>query len=169
MSVVKHAIVLTVLASVVTASVPALAQENRYRGVFLATPPESDPAETKEPHAERHPGDDWLLAGILFLTIPYGLSLTGAVGSTFIGHTSHEDWLALPGVGPVPLIVETSNPVGNVVLSLDALAQLGGIAMIVYGGVLRSTRSHEARAPLPVTLAPLLGSGRSGVVVVGEF
>ena len=67
-------------------------------------------------------------------------------------------------------MVNTANPLGNVVLGADALAQLSGIAILSYGLAVRtpSARDHAAsRAALSV--APLVGGGRTGVSLVGRF
>jgi hypothetical protein len=107
--------------------------------------------------------------------VTYGLSL-GAVAieaavcpSTGCASVGEERALAIPGVGPFVQMVWTTNPIGNVVLALDGLAQMGGIAMLTIGLVMKQEApAKEADAPR-FTFVPLVGSGRYGMGLGGTF
>ncbi len=155
----------------VAASMPAQAQESTDR---------SDPAHAAEQWQEGDPipagytttlraRKGFVLAGTLLLAIPYGVSFTGAVGNELVRGPSRENWLFLPGAGPVVLMAQTGNPPGNIVLALDGLAQLAGIAMIAYGVASPGPvlLRESTRASFLVT--PMLGGGRSGAAIVGRF
>jgi hypothetical protein len=107
--------------------------------------------------------------GTLFLTIPYALGVTGVAGNAALGGAERENWLLLPGVGPLILMAETTRVAGNVFLALDALAQLGGVAAIAYGITSPTTVLVRDRPALTFLVTPLAGPGGTGVGVVGSF
>jgi hypothetical protein len=107
--------------------------------------------------------------GAVLFSVSYAISLIGAGGNFALGGPRRENWLLLPGLGPLVLMAETTNPVGNVLLALDALAELGGIAMITYGLAAPSTEPVSDDATPSVAVTPMLGPGWTGVGVAARF
>jgi hypothetical protein len=162
-----------VLVGTLLLTTQASAQQRNYFSPVFVPPDQKDASDP--PPTPAHPwslGKRWLVAGTLCLAIPYGLSLTGAAGDDVMGGPKHENWLALPGFGPIVLMAETTAPAGNVVLGVDGLLQLGGVAMIVYGGILRAREGAAGGtddSKLRFTVMPMTGAGRSGAMIVGTF
>lgn len=140
---------------------PALADES------VPTVESSGTRAPLPPQKRGHTG--MITGGILLLAIPYGLGFTGVAGNALLGGPGRESWLLLPGFGSVVLMAETTNSVGNVVLAADTLLQLSGVAMITYGLAAPAVgESGDAAAPT-VSFVPIVGSGRTGVGLVGTF
>jgi hypothetical protein len=108
-------------------------------------------------------------AGAILLASTYAVNITGVIGNAVGGGPSTENWLLAPGVGPLILMAQTTSALGNVFLAADALAQLSGVAMIVYGLAAPVPALVRDERGLSVTVLPLLGAGRSGVGLVGSF
>jgi hypothetical protein len=105
--------------------------------------------------------------GSLLLGIPYSLGLTGDAVNTLGNGPKRYNWLLLPGGGPLVLMAETTNAPGNIILALDAVAQISGIAMLSYA-IASPVPVAEESTPT-VSFIPLLGGGRAGIGVVGRF
>jgi hypothetical protein len=86
--------------------------------------------------------------------------------------SSYRTDLWVPFVGPFAQMASTSSAGLDVLLALDGLAQLGGMAMFVYGvaqtrpvGVASNGPSNAPR----LSLASLAVRGGSGAALVGTF
>jgi hypothetical protein len=109
--------------------------------------------------------------GIAVLASSYGLSVTFAGLCALFGckATTHGSALLIPVAGPWIQIAQTSSATGNVVLASDALGQLTGVAMITLGYVLRQETFVPEGFLSRLTLAPMLGAGRTGMGIAGTF
>lgn len=106
---------------------------------------------------------------VLFGSV-YGTGIIGVGGNAFGGGPGRESWLLLPGIGPLVLMAQTTNPAGDVGLAVDALAQLSGVAMFVYGvAAPKDVLVYHVGSGVSLSLAPVLGTGRSGLGLVGQF
>lgn len=74
--------------------------------------------------------------------------------------------LFVPAVGPFMQIASSSPSAGAAtVLAIDGIAQCAGVALLVYG--LSSKRTIFVRQD--VALAPVVGNGTTGAMLVGRF
>jgi hypothetical protein len=110
-----------------------------------------------------------LVGGGLGLLIPtYSLSVTVALFSDILpGFGSNENALLVPVAGPFVQMARTQGAAGNVVLALDGLGQLGGVALISMGYLFPQEVFFRDAARL--TIAPLVGGGQRGLAVLGTF
>jgi len=117
----------------------------------------------------RRPNQGLLIGGIVLFLSTYATNLTGVAGNALGGGPGREGLLAVPGAGPLILMAQTTNALGNFFLGADALAQVGSIAMIVYA--LSEPRPARVDAPPRATLrlVPLLGPDRTGLGLAGQF
>jgi hypothetical protein len=123
----------------------------------------------RRPRIERNP---FIKAGALLFGLTYAANFAAAsvcFAASCGGTPAHEAWLYAPGFGPLVQFERTLFAPSDIVLGLDALAQLSGIAMLTYGLVTNARSSDNDSARLPFTLAPLAGAGRAGMSVVGRF
>ena len=82
---------------------------------------------------------------------------------------ANESWLWIPVLGPLLQMTETDSTLGNGALTLDALAQASGAAMLIAGFIF--PRTILVRSDLAsMTVAPMrIGPEGSGLGVVGRF
>jgi hypothetical protein len=168
-----HRIPLAVAASIVAAAC-TIGQAAR------AEPP---PPPTIAPPAPEHPGhvDPMLvLTGAVFMGIPYGASV--AAGA--VSNIPADKFLYIPVAGPaVDLIVRNTcategckGDVGTVALplALSALAQAGGLAMLITAftspGQPPASAFAKAEPPRPhVRVVPSAYAGGAGLTAFGTF
>jgi hypothetical protein len=81
--------------------------------------------------------------------------------------------LLIPGAGPFIRLGTTSSATADFLLVTDGLAQAGGLVMFATGlafprkFLVRNDLDSEAE--VHVSMAPMVGGGRSGVGLVGTF
>jgi hypothetical protein len=110
-----------------------------------------------------------VIAGAVLFGSLYAVNLTGVAGNAVFGRARQENWLALPGVGPLVVMAQTTNAPGNLLLAADALVQLSAIAMFVYGLAAQVPAIARDEGAPSLAVMPMLGGGRAGVGVVGRF
>jgi hypothetical protein len=111
-----------------------------------------------------------VIAGAVVFGSVYALNLMVAGGSALFGGPKRENWLVVPGVGPLVTMAQTADPGGNVLLAVDALAELSGIAMVTYWLAKPTPTRVESEAGSSFfTVTPMIGAGHAGALVVGAF
>lgn len=107
----------------------------------------------------------------LFSALAAGVCSSAQEGTTTSicgGSTTKEDPLLLPAIGPFIQMAEGGNAVGDVFLAIDGLAQLGGIAMLIYGLAVPKpvlVRNDLGKASPPrLEISPMVGAGRAGLL-----
>ncbi len=110
-----------------------------------------------------------VLAGALISSMSYATALPGVALCNLAGCGGSQNWLLIPLVGPLFQMAHTTNPFGNVVLAGDAIAQLGGLAMVIYGlaaprlVLVKGEAAGGAGGQGTVTVVPVLAPGRLGL------
>ncbi len=107
--------------------------------------------------------------GAVLFGVTYALNLLGVAGTAILGGPRRENWLLAPGIGPFILMTQTTNAVGNVFLALDTFAEVSGIAMVAYGLASPVTVLVPNEPAWGLGVRPMLGAGRTGVALVGQF
>jgi hypothetical protein len=150
---------------------PAKAQE-----IASQPAPESLPGSWQEgqpvpPGYRRttHSRKGLVIAGAVLFGSLYTVNLMGAAGNAVFGRPNQENWLVVPGVGPLVVMAQTTNAPGNVLLAADALVQLGAIAMFAYGLAAPVPAIVRDEGAPSLAVMPMLGGGRAGLGVVGRF
>jgi hypothetical protein len=131
-------------------------------------------------HVERRVRRGLTIGGASLFLTTYALSaLTAGIITSADSGCSGSDcrglmWtLFIPGLGPFAAMATQGNSAyGNVALAADAIAQGAGIAMFIAGltakhDVLVENDTH--RTGVELTVAPIVGAGRSGLSLVGRF
>ena len=113
--------------------------------------------------------ETFVLAGSLLLGISSAINLIGVGGNALLAGPSRENWLLVPGVGPLVLMAETTNAPGNVALAMDALAAFGGIAMMTYGLASPIATLVRDESVPAFAFTPMVGIGSAGAYLVGQF
>jgi hypothetical protein len=153
---------------------PRAAGDAALRGAIQAVASED---EEPPPSPEQRARSRLVKGGAALFGAAYGVSLLGVAFENLACtrgpcvSVDHDDALAIPGVGPFVQMVWTTNPLGNVLLALDGLAQASGIAMITIGLVLKPeiTISDAAAEAPRFALLPIVGPGRFGAGLGGTF
>jgi hypothetical protein len=155
-----------VLATTVPASAQAVTPEPDHA---LESWREGDPVPDGYKTSTRGPEGLVTGGGVLF-GVSTAISVLGATGSLLVAGPHRESWLFLPGFGPLALMTQTTNVLGNVLLAADALAELGGIAMLTYGLASRTTvLVRNDVVALRFFVAPKIGAGQTGLSVIGQW
>lgn len=116
-----------------------------------------------------------IVGGAVLFGVTYLFSaLAAAVASDANpGQTNPLASLWVPAAGPFIQMFQSGNSAtGSLVLGLDGLCQAGGIAMFAIGLAVPKTlllRNDVASSAPHLAFAPILGSGRSGMGLIGTF
>jgi hypothetical protein len=160
----------TSISYVLATTVPASAQASTLEPDHaLESWREGDPIPDGYKASTRGPeglvtGGEWLFG------VSTAISVVGATGSLLFAAPPRESWLFVPGFGPLALMTQTTNVLGNVLLATDALAQLGGIAMLTYGLASRTTiLVRKDSVAFRFAVAPKIGAGQTGIAVIGQW
>jgi hypothetical protein len=109
---------------------------------------------------------------VLFGTTYLISALTGAAGSD-LSNCGCYGALFVPGVGPFIELGQSTTATGSLLLVLDGVSQLGGIAMFIAGFAAPRTvlvrDDYGSSQGFHIALAPIVAPGRSGMGVVGTF
>jgi hypothetical protein len=155
-----------VLATTVSASAETVAKDPEHA---VESWQEGDPVPDGYKVSTRGP-EGLVTGGAWLFGVSTAISVLGAAGSLVIGGPPRESWLFLPGFGPLGLMTQTTNVLGNVLLATDALAQLGGIAMLTYGLASRTTvLVRKDAVAFRFAIAPKIGAGQTGIAVMGQW
>jgi hypothetical protein len=105
-----------------------------------------------------------IVAGAVTFGSLYFLSLlvasVGSDTSNGSGSSNPVASLYVPGVGPFIQMTNSSSATANLFLAIDGIAQVGGIAMLVYG--ITSPRTVLIRNDLAQTIVTPMRIGQSG-------
>jgi len=129
------------------------------------------PAPAPAVHAVLRPNASLIMTGASIFAPLYLASALAAADSyeTPDGTVNRRSHLFYPALGPWA-VLGTASAGFDVLLVLDGLGQLGGLAMIVYG-IATPTKVlvPDERPASRLDLVPLVGHGVSGAALVGAF